>query len=61
MAYGSHSLCVVAYGSRSLPGAEKNWSATEKEFFVVVHFMNHWQHFLLGAEFKVLSDHQALS
>jgi len=27
----------------------------------VVHFMNHWQQFLLGAKFEVLSDHQALS
>jgi len=52
---------VVAYGSRSLSGAEKNWSATEKECFEVVHFMNYWWHFLLGAKFKVLSDHQALS
>jgi len=23
--------------------------------------MNHWWHFLLGAKFEVLSDHQALS
>jgi len=52
---------VVACGSHSLSGAEKNWPATEKECFAVVHFMNHWQHFLLGAKFKVLSDHQALS
>jgi len=26
----------------------------------VVHLMNHWQHFLLGAKFKVPSDHQPL-
>jgi len=51
---------VVAYGSCSLSGAEKNWSATEKECFAVVHFMNHCRHFLLGAKFEVLSDHQAL-
>jgi len=24
----------------------------------VHHFMNHWQHFLLGAKFEVVSDHQ---
>jgi len=52
---------VVAYGSSSLSGAEKNWPATEKEYFAVVHFMNHWQHFLLGEKFEVLSDHQAPS
>jgi len=27
----------------------------------VVHFMNHWWHLLLGAQFEVLTDHQALS
>jgi len=26
----------------------------------VVHFMNHWWHLLLGAQFEVLTDHQAL-
>jgi len=47
---------VVAYGSCSLSGAEKNWSATEKECFVVVHFMNHWWHFLLGAKLTICVD-----
>jgi len=47
----------VAYGSCSL---ERKWSTTEKECFAVVHFMNHWWHFLLGAKFDVVSDHQAL-
>jgi len=33
----------------------------EKECFAVVHFMNHWWHLLLWAQFEVLTDHQALS
>jgi hypothetical protein len=33
---------VVAYGSCSLTSTEKIWSVTEKECFVVVHFMDHW-------------------
>jgi len=41
--------------------AERKWSSKEKECFAVVHFMNHWLHLLLGAQFVVLTDHQALS
>jgi len=52
---------VVAYGSHSLTNAERKWSSTEKECFAVVHFMNHWLHLLLGAQFEVLTGHQALS
>jgi len=52
---------IVAYGSRSLTDAERKWSSTEKECLAVVHFMNHWRHLLLGAQFEVLTDHQALS
>jgi len=51
----------VAYGSCSLTDAERKWSSTEKECFAVVHFMNLWWHLLLGAQFEVLTDHQALS
>jgi len=52
---------VVACGSRSLTNAERKWPSTEKECFAVVHFMNHWRHLLLGAQFELLTDHQALS
>jgi len=52
---------IVAYGSHSLTDAERKWSSTEKECFAVVHFMNHWWHLLLGAQFEVLTGHQALS
>jgi len=45
----------VAYGSHSLTNAERKWSTTEKECFAVVHFMNHWWHFLLGAKFGVVT------
>jgi len=51
----------VAYGSHSLTDAERKWSSMEKECFAVVHFMNHWWHLLVGAQFEVLTDHQALS
>jgi len=57
---GQDGQChVVAYGSRSLTDAERKWSKTEKECFAIMH-MNHWWHFLLGAKFEVVTDHQAL-
>lgn len=40
---------------------KRNWSVMEKECFGVVHFMDHWQHLLLGAKFEVVTNHQALS
>jgi len=33
---------------------------TEKECFAIMHFMNHWWHFLQGPKFKAVTDHQAL-
>jgi len=32
-----------------------------EECFSIMHFMHHWQHFLLGAKFEEVTDHQALS
>ena len=47
----------IAFGSRILHGAERNYSATEG---AVVHFIEHWRPILHGARFKVVTDHVAL-
>ena len=51
---------VVAYGSKALDKTQSNWSATEREGYAIVFFLNKWRHLLLGAELEVLSDHHAL-
>ena len=51
----------VAFWSRKLSGAEKNYSATDKEWLAVVEAVTrHWRHWLVGRSFVLRSDHAAL-
>ncbi len=51
---------VVAYGSRALTKAEKNYCVTRKELLACVYFMRHFRCYLLGRHFLARSDHAAL-
>ena len=51
---------VVAYGSKSLSKAERNYCVTDRELLAVRFFVEHYKHYLLGQKFTVRSDHQAL-
>ncbi len=46
---------------RQLRGAEKRYSATELEALAVVASIQHFAHFLFGASFTVLTDHNPLT
>lgn len=50
----------VAYGSRLLRGAERNYAATEGDCLAVVQFVEHWRSYMHGAEFVIEVDHWAL-
>ena len=52
--------CVIAYASRTLNKAERNYCVTDKELLAVRHFMVYFKQYLLGRTFLVRSDHQAL-
>lgn len=51
---------VIAYGSRALNKAERNYCITEKELLAVIFFIQYYRQYLLGRKFTVRSDHQAL-
>ena len=51
---------VIAYASKSLTDQERNWSTTEREAFAVVWSTDKFRCYLLGQEFTLVTDHQAL-
>ncbi|CAC5416352.1 Transposon Ty3-G Gag-Pol polyprotein,Transposon Ty3-I Gag-Pol polyprotein,Retrovirus-related Pol polyprotein from transposon 297,Retrovirus-related Pol polyprotein from transposon 17.6 [Mytilus coruscus] len=54
------TLKVIAYGSRTLNKAERNYCITDKELLAVRYFIEYYRQYLLGRKFCVRTDHQAL-
>ena len=52
---------VVAYASKSLTKAERNYSVTCRELFAIVTFTNHFRQYLLGRKFTLRTDHHSLT
>ena len=52
---------VVAYASKFLTKAERNYSVTCRELLAIVTFTNHFRQYLLGCEFVLRTDHHSLS
>ena len=50
----------VAFASRSLSKAEKNYSHLEKEGLPVIFGVKHFHQYLYGHHFTILSDHESL-
>ena len=53
-------LHPIAYASRSLKKAEKNYGVTELEGLAVVWALNHFREFILGYEVTICTDHRPL-
>ena len=50
---------VVAYASKALSAAQRNYCTTRKELLAIVNFTRHFRHYLLGGHFVVRTDHRS--
>lgn len=51
---------VIAFGSRTLSSAERNYCTTRVELLAVVTFIRQFRYFLLGKRFILRTDHSSL-
>ena len=51
---------VVAHASRTLSAAERNYLVTDREGLAAVWAVKHFQVYLLGVKFTLITDHAAL-
>ena len=51
----------VAFFSRTLSSSERNHSAVEKEAYAIVEALRKWKHFLLGRQFKLVTDQRSVA
>lgn len=51
---------LIAFASRRLPKAKKNYSTTEREGLAMVYALEKYRHYLLGGHFNMYTNHSAL-
>ena len=52
---------VIAYASRTLNQAERNYSITKREFLAVIFALKQFRHYILGRSFLLRTDHAPLT
>ena len=50
---------VIAYVSRTMNRAERNYCVTDKELLSLRNFVEYFRQYLLGRRFLIRTDHQA--
>ena len=51
---------ALCYASKAFSKSQTNYSATKRELLAIVTFTRHFKHYLLGGNFKIVTDHRAL-
>ena len=51
---------AICYASKAFSRAQTRYSATKRERLAVFNFTRHFRHYLLGRQFKIVTDHSAL-
>ena len=50
----------VAYESRKMNTAERNYPTHERELLAMIHALRTWRHYFAGQKFTVVTDHYSL-
>ena len=50
----------IAFASRKLSTAERNYTTTEREGLAMVYALQKFRHYVLASHFKMFTDHSAL-
>ena len=53
-------LRPIAFLSKKMSAAERNYPVHEQELLAILHALKAWRHYLSGRPFTVLTDHQSL-
>ena len=53
--------CPIAFYSRTMTVAEKNYDTSQEELLAIVKAVEHFKQFLYGKEFVIKTDHQPLT
>jgi hypothetical protein len=57
---GEHGSHPVAFSSRKLSSAEKNYPMYERELLAIVYALKKWRRYLHGSRFVIKTDHHPL-